>query len=118
MENHANTNLTSFFFFCCVFNDKIIQVYTSLTSLYNGFVDLLMKYISYTGLYNGFVDSVCPDVMLEHSGHSPPQIYASNKINALKVGQMDRWIASLINGHTACSKRNALEPSGRLSIAC
>ena len=56
------------------FNDfnKCIQGHTSLTSLYNGFVDLFMKYVSYTSLYNGFVDSVCPDVMLEHSGDSPP----------------------------------------------
>ena len=57
MENDENTSLTKFFL--VFFNDfkKLIQVYTSLTSLYNGFVDLLLKYTSYTSLYNGLVDS-------------------------------------------------------------
>ena len=46
----------------------ILIQYTSLTSLYNGFVDLLMNYTSYTSLYNGFVDS--GDMMLQ-PGEAP-----------------------------------------------
>ena len=52
------------------FNDcnEFISVYTSLTSLHNGFVDSLMKYKSCTRLCNGFVDS--GDMMLQ-PGEAP-----------------------------------------------